>query len=84
MAQFPIIANFQYDFLLQLVVVDTEDDMDKVAVAAAYHSLDRRVKPQPGRTLRVRRQGQDTPLDRTATIAQSGLLPMSCLEIYYE
>ena len=33
MALFPVISNFQYDFVLQLVPVDTENTMDEVAAA---------------------------------------------------
>lgn len=84
MAMFPFISNFQHDFVLQLVAADTEDDMDKVAAAAAHHSVNRRVRPQPGKTLRVRLQGAEHPFDRTQTVAEAGLKPMSCLEIYYE
>lgn len=84
MAQFPFISNFQYDFVLQLVACDSEDNMDKVAEAAAHHSLNRRVRPQPGKTLRVRQQGADQPFDRQTTVSQAGIKPMTCLEIYYE
>ena len=84
MAMFPFISNFQHDFVLQLVAVDTADDMDKVASAAAHHSLNRRVRPQPGKTLRVRAQGSDKPFDRHLKVEESGIAPMTCLEIYYE
>ena len=57
MALFPVISNFQYDFVLQLVAVDTDNSMDEVAAAAAHHSVGRRVAPRPGKVIRVRRQG---------------------------
>jgi toluene monooxygenase system protein B len=84
MAQFPFISNFQNDFVLQLVAVDSGDDMDKVASAAAHHSLNRRVRSQPGKTLRVRAQGSDKPFARNLTVDAAGIKPMTCLEIYYE
>lgn len=84
MATFPFISNFQHDFVLQLVAVDTEDDMDKVAAAAAHHSLNRRVRPQPGKILRVRLQGADQAFDRKLTVAAAGIPPMTCLEVFYE
>ena len=37
MALFPVISNFQHDFVLLLVPVDTENTMDEVAAAAAQH-----------------------------------------------
>ena len=48
MALFPLTSNFQEDFVLQLVAVDTENNMDEVAAAAAVHSVGRRVKARPG------------------------------------
>jgi toluene monooxygenase system protein B len=54
MAAFPIHSNFQGDFVLQLVEVDTEDSMDAVAEKCAYHSVGRRVAPQPDKVMRVR------------------------------
>jgi toluene monooxygenase system protein B len=57
MALFPLTSNFEGDFVLQLVAVDTDNTMDEVAAAAAVHSVGRRVRARPGHILRVRRQG---------------------------
>ena len=57
MALFPLTSNFEGDFVLQLVPVDTEHTMDEVAAAAAVHSVGRRVRARPGHILRVRRHG---------------------------
>ncbi len=84
MALLPLISNFQYDFVLQLLPVDDASTMDQVAEAAAYHSLNRRVKAQPGRTLRVRLQGDEQPFPREQTLAAAGVTPMACIEVYYE
>lgn len=84
MALFPLTSKFQDDFVLQLLPVDTDFDMDQVAAAAAHHSVGRRVAPRPGHVMRVRRQGADTPLGRTTKVAESGLLPMECIEVYFE
>lgn len=83
MALFPLTSNFQEDFVLQLVAVDTENSMDELAAAAAVHSVGRRVKPRPG-VLRVRRQGASEPLPRDLKVGDSGLRPMECVEIYWE
>ena len=40
MALFPLISNFQYDFVLQLLPVDTENTMDEVAAAAGTISYE--------------------------------------------
>lgn len=83
MAMFPITSNFQEDFVLQLVAVDTDHSMDEVAAAAAVHSIGRRVKARPG-VLRVRRQGSAEPFPRDLKVAEAGLRPMECVEIYWE
>jgi len=49
MALFPLSSNFEGDFMLQLLPVDTENTMDEVAAAAAYHTVGRRVKIVQGR-----------------------------------
>ncbi|MDX2425556.1 MAG: toluene-4-monooxygenase system B family protein [Cycloclasticus sp.] len=54
MAVFPISSNFEGDFVVQLVAVDTGDTMDQVAEKCAYHSVGRRVAPQPKKVMRVR------------------------------
>lgn len=84
MALIPLVSNFQGDFVLLLVPVDTDSTMDQLAEACAHHSLDRRVERQPGKTLRVRLQGSDLPFDRGATVGQVALTPMACVQVYYE
>lgn len=83
MALFPIISNFQYDFVLQLVPVDTENTMDEVAAAAAHHSVGRRVAAQPGKVVRVRRQGADHYFPRTAKLSETDIKPMESLEFIF-
>lgn len=57
MALFPLTSNFEGDFVLQLLAIDTDNTMDEVAAAAAHHSVGRRVRARPDCILRVRRQG---------------------------
>ena len=57
MAALPIHSNFQGDFVIQLVAVDTDDTMDMVAEKCAYHSVGRRVAPQPDKVMRIRKHG---------------------------
>ncbi|WP_420468235.1 toluene-4-monooxygenase system B family protein [Panacagrimonas sp.] len=83
MALFPLTTNFQEDFVLQLVAVDTDNSMDELAAAAAVHSVGRRVKARPG-VLRVRRQGSDEPFPRDLKVGAAGLRPMECVEIFWE
>ena len=83
MALFPVISNFQYDFVLQLVPVDTDNTMDEVAAAAAYHSVGRRVAPQPGKVVRVRRQGAEAFFPRSARLGETDIRPMEALEFIF-
>ncbi|MBA9883176.1 toluene-4-monooxygenase system B family protein [Ralstonia pickettii] len=83
MALFPVISNFQYDFVLQLVAVDTENTIDEVAAAAAHHSVGRRVAPQPGKIVRVRRQGGEQFYPRNARLADTDIKPMEALEFIF-
>jgi toluene monooxygenase system protein B len=84
MALFPLTSNFEEDFVLQLLPVDTESTMDEVAAAAAHHSVGRRVAARPGHVMRVRRQDSDELLPRSMTVSESGLLPMECIEVVWE
>ena len=84
MALFPVSSNFEGDFVLQLVAVDSEDTMDQVAAAAAVHSVGRRVKARPGGILRVRRQGEENFFPRTLKVSESGLKPTETIEIMWE
>lgn len=83
MALFPVISNFQYDFVLQLLPVDTENSMDEVAAAAAYHSVGRRVAPRPDKVVRVRRQGSESFFPRQAKLCETDIQPMESLEFIF-
>jgi toluene monooxygenase system protein B len=83
MALFPVISNFQYDFVLQLVPVDTDNTMDEVAAAAAHHSVGRRVAPRPGKVVRVRRQGSNDFFPRDVRLSQTDIKPMETLEFIF-
>jgi toluene monooxygenase system protein B len=84
MAMYPLTSNFEGDFVLQLVAVDTENTMDEVAAAAAVHSVDRRVRARPGHILRVRRQDAAEFFPRTMKVSESGLKPTETVEIIWE
>ncbi len=83
MALFPIISNFERDFVLLLVPVDTENTMDEVAAAAAHHSVGRRVAPQPNKVIRVRRQGASEFFPRNAKLHETDIKPMEALEFIF-
>lgn len=83
MALFPIISNFQFDFVLQLVPVDTDNTMDEVCAAAAHHSVGRRVAPQPEKVVRVRRQGATEFFPRQTRLHETDIQPMEALEFIF-
>ncbi|QJY49362.1 toluene-4-monooxygenase system B family protein [Pseudonocardia broussonetiae] len=84
MALIPLASHFDGDFVIKLLPVDSENTMDEVAAAAATNVIGVHVFDQPGRTLRVRKQGADAPYGRSSTVAESGLEPTECIEIYFE
>lgn len=84
MALFPLSSNFEGDFVLQLLPVDTENTMDEVAAAAAHHSVGRRVRARPGHILRIRRQGSDELLPRNMKVSQADFKPTETIEIIWE
>ena len=83
MALFPIHSNFERDFVVQLVPVDTEDTMDEVAAKCAHHSVNRRVQPQPDKILRVRHHQNGTIFPRDMKVADAGLRPTETLDILF-
>lgn len=83
MAMFPIHSNFQGDFVVQLVAVDSDDTMDEVAAKCAYHSVGRRVKGKTG-VLRVRRHKSSNFFDRSITVSESGIKPTEVLDVVYD
>ncbi|HGG60367.1 MAG TPA: toluene monooxygenase [Gammaproteobacteria bacterium] len=83
MALFPIHSNFERDFVIQLVPVDTEDTMDEVAEKCAHHSIDRRVRRQPGKVLRVRHHEKGTLFPRDMKVSEAGLRPTETLDILF-
>lgn len=84
MALFPLTSNFEGDFVLQLVAIDSENTMDEVAAAAAVHSVGRRVRARPDCILRIRQQGAEAFLPRTMKVSESGLKPTETIEIIWE
>ena len=83
MAAFPLHSNFEGDFVPVLVEVDTDDTMDVVAEKCAYHSVGRRVAPQPDKILRVRRHGAATCFPRAMTVADAGLKPTEVIDVLF-
>jgi len=83
MAVFPINSNFEGDFVMQLVPVDTDDTMDQVAEKCAYHSVGRRVAPQPDKVMRVRLHNTNEPYPRDKKVSEVDWRPTETLDIIF-
>lgn len=83
MPALPLISNFQGDFVLQLVVADSAGTIDELVDAAAVHSVGKRVAPQPGKIVRVRKQGSTEFYGRNVKLDQTDIKPMDCLEFIF-
>jgi|TARA_R110002096_G_scaffold194791_17_gene377276 toluene monooxygenase system protein B len=83
MAAFPISSNFEGDFVMQLIPVDTEDTMDQVAEKCAYHSIGRRVVAQPNKVLRVRMHQTKENYPRDMKVSEAGWRPTETLDIIF-
>lgn len=83
MSLFPISSKFEGDFVLKLVVVDTENTIDEVAAAAAAHSVGIHVPDQPGKVIRARAEGADAPYPRQMKLGETGLEPTDTIEFYF-
>jgi toluene monooxygenase system protein B len=83
MTALPLISNFQGDFVLQLIMADTNGSMDDLAKVAAHHSVGKRVASQPGKVVRVRNPETALLYPRDMKLSQSGLQAMDCLEFVF-
>jgi len=83
MALFPLSSNFEGDFVLQLVPVDDEITMDEVAAACAEHSVNRRVRPQPDKVMRVRRHSNGELFPRDMKVKDAGLMPTETVDVIF-
>lgn len=81
MAFLPLQAIFRGDFVALFVPVDDQDTMDVVAQKVASHVIHRRLPPQDT-PMRVQYNNQVVPPDHT--VAQAGMLPMSCVQVFYD
>mgnify|MGYP001159629958 FL=1 len=84
MALFPLSMKFSGDFVCKLLPIDTENTMAEVAEAASVHAVGMHVAEQPGKTIRIKRQGDEAPFDLNMKVKDSGLLPTETIELYFE
>jgi toluene monooxygenase system protein B len=83
MPLFPLISNFEGDFTLLLLPVDSENTIDEVTAAASGLSLGVRVAPRPGQVVRARRPGAAAFLPGAVKVSESGLKPLETVEFVF-
>ena len=81
---FPLVINFQGDYGMKLLIVDTGSTIDQVAQQAKDKLVGVVIKPLPeGSRLRVRRHADQLFLDGSLKIENAGLVRMEALDIVY-
>ena len=81
MATVPLQAAFRGDFATLVVPVDDQDTMEVVAQKVAHHVIRRRLPPQDA-PMRVQYNERVLPPDQT--VSQTGIQPMSFVEVFYD
>ena len=85
MASFPLVCNFQGDYGMKLLVVDSQDTMDGVAQKAKDLLVGVVVKPlKSGTVLRVTRHGESDYLPRNLKVGDAGFVQMEAVDILAE
>lgn len=83
MSSFPLVCNYEGDYGMKLLVVDTADTMDAVADRARKALVGVVVRaPRPTAVLRVRRHGQADPLPRTLKVGEANFIQMEAVDVY--
>jgi len=84
MTTVPLAILFEGDFVLKLLPVESEDTMDTLAEKARGVTIGIHVQDQPGKAIRVRKEGNDEPYPRDMTVETAGLTPMDGVNLYFE
>ncbi len=85
MADFPLACNFQGDYAMKLLIVDTNDTMDDVVEKAKQALVGVVVKaPKSGDVLRVSRHGEREYLPRHLKVADARFVRMEAVDITVE
>jgi len=83
MASFPLVCNYEGDYGMKLLVVDTGDTMDAVADQAKRALVGVVVRrPRTGAVLRVSRHGEHSPLPRDLKVGDANFVQMEAIDIY--
>lgn len=80
MAAIPLTAAHRDDFVVLLILADTEDTVETLAQKVAAHTVGIRVMPKSA-PLRVLWKGQVLPPEKR--LCDCGLAPMDFVEVFY-
>ena len=82
MAVFALVCNYEGDYGMKVLMVDSDDTMADVARIARENIASVFVpEPPPGSQLRVRRHGTDEFLSPDLTITDAGFVVMETVDI---
>lgn len=83
MSSFPLVCNYEGDYGMKLLVVDTADTMDSVAEQAKKALVGVVVKaPRANAVLRVRRHGDLDPFPRTLKVGEASFVRMEAVDVF--
>lgn len=83
MAEFALALNYEGDYGMKLLMVDTTNTMEEVVRIASENLVGVLVPPPPpGTLMRIRRHGQSEPLPPQMTIAEAGFISMETVDVY--
>jgi hypothetical protein len=83
MENFALVCNYEGDYGMKLLMVDSDATMADVARIAKENIAGVFVpQPRPGTTLHVRRHGHVEPLASGMTVAQAGFISGETIDIF--
>jgi len=84
MSKFVLACNYEGDYGLKVLNVDTCNTMQEVADIARQHLAGVFVRePEPGQKLRVRRHGETEFLPDTLKVADAGFVQLDTVDIIH-
>ena len=76
-------VKFWQSIGLSRVILSRELSLDEVAEKCAYHTVGRRVAPQPEKVMRVRKHGEDTFYPRDMKVVDASWRPTETVDVIF-
>jgi len=84
MTAFALVCNYEGDYGMKLLMVDSNDTMDDIARIARENIASVFVpEPPPGTHLRVRKHGGEEFIAHALTVADAGFVSMETVDIIH-